>query len=138
MKPERIFTYDAVWGLKRMFYHVERFRLPVPVRVTELLIAVLLEVFFILDAAGPDFFGFLPPVIKYLVIPVGSAFLLSRLDVEGRPPYRILQSIISHTFDHKHWSRGFPIQPEEKEQTYQLTRIVGGINNYAPSSYRDS
>lgn len=138
MGPQRIFTYDAVWGLKRMFYHIERFKLPVPVKVTELLIFVILEVFFIIDTANFGIFGFLPPIMRYLFLPFGAAFILSRLDIEGRPPYRIIQSIIAHYLDHKHWSRGLPIQPQDKEETHKLTRLVGGIQDNATSSYRDS
>ncbi|WP_044641383.1 TcpE family conjugal transfer membrane protein [Risungbinella massiliensis] len=138
MGPQRIFTYDAVWGLKRMFYHIERFKLPVPIKVTELLIFVIFEVMFIIDMANANVFGFLPPIIRFLFIPLGASFILSRLDIEGRPPYRIIQSIIIHYFDHKHWSRGLPIQEEEKEETHKMTRLVGGIRDYATSSYRDS
>lgn len=137
-EPKRIYTFDSVWGLKRMFYHLERFKLPFPIKFSELLIVVIIEIVFLLDMANTRIFTFLPPSIRFLLIPFGLAFLLSRLDIEGRPPYRVLQSIIGHYLDHKDYSRGVPIVKDEKEETFQMTRVVGGIQKYATSSYRDS
>jgi hypothetical protein len=138
MRPQKIYTYDAVWGLKRMFYHIERFRLPVPVSVTELLIIVLMEVVFTLLTVYTTWAKSIPEVFRFVIFPFGTAWLMSRLDLEGRPPYQYLYSVITHALTPKHWSKGVPIPKEgEREETHQLTRLVGGIKRYAAHSNGD-
>jgi hypothetical protein len=136
MRPERIVTFDAVWGLKKVFYHIERFRLPIPVSLSELLIVVLLEAFFIIMSSKFDL-SFIPPVFRFALIPIGAAWLLSRVDLEGRPPYQYFWSSLTHMLSHKLWSRGVPIPDITEESTLHLTKMVGGVKHYATDADTD-
>lgn len=137
MRPERIVTYDAVWGLKKVFYHIERFRLPIPVSLSELLIVVLLEAFFIMMSNAAPWMSNIPPVFRFAIIPFGAAWLLSRVDLEGRPPYQYFWSSLTFLLSHKLWSRGVPIPDVTEEEDYQLTQMVGGIKHYATDTDTD-
>lgn len=137
MRPERIVTFDAVWGLKKVFYHIERFRLPIPVSLSELLIVILSESFFFYMSSKFPWMTVIPPVFRYAIIPFGSAWLLSRVDLEGRPPYQYIWSSITHALSYKLWSRGVPIPEVTEEATNQLTKMVGGIKHYAIDTDRD-
>jgi hypothetical protein len=137
VKPERISTFDAVWGLKKVFYHIERFRLPIPVSLSELLIVVLLEAFFIIMSNNFAWMSVIPPVFRFAIIPFGTAWLLSRVDLEGRPPYQYLWSSVTHSLSNKLWSRGVPIPDITEEATYHLTKMAGGIKHYATDTDRD-
>lgn len=136
MRPERIVTFDAVWGLKKVFYHIERFRLPIPVSLSELLIVILLEVFFIF-MSNFAWIAVIPPAFRYAIIPFGAAWLLSRVDLEGRPPYQYLWSSLTFALTHKLWSRGVPIPPLTVEANNHLTKMVGGIKHYAADTDTD-
>ncbi len=137
MRPERIVTFDAVWGLKRVFYHIERFRLPIPVRFSELLIVILLEAFFFYTSATFEWMTSIPAIFRFGLIPFGTAWLLSRVDLEGRPPYQYIWSSLTHALSHKLWSRGVPIPEVTEEATNHLTKMVGGIKHYATTTNRD-
>jgi hypothetical protein len=137
MRPERIVTFDAVWGLKKVFYHIERFRLPIPVSLSELLIVVILEAIFIFLSNKFAFMSVIPPVFRFAIIPFGAAWLLSRVDLEGRPPYQYFWSSFTHMLSHKLWSRGVPIPDITEEATYHLTKMVGGIKHYATDTDTD-
>jgi hypothetical protein len=136
MRPERIVTFDAVWGLKKVFYHIERFRLPIPVSLSELLIVLFFEVFF-LFMSQYAVIAAIPFVFRYAIIPFGAAWLLSRVDLEGRPPYQYFWSSLTFALSHKLWSRGVPIPPITEEANYHLTKMVGGIKHYATDTDTD-
>lgn len=136
MRPERIVTFDAVWGLKKVFYHIERFRLPIPVSLSELLIVIVVEAFFIF-MSNFAWIAAIPPVFRFAIIPFGAAWLLSRVDLEGRPPYQYFWSSLTFMFSHKIWSRGVPIPDVTEEGDYQLTQMVGGIKHYAADTDTD-
>lgn len=137
MRPERIVTFDAVWGLKKVFYHIERFRLPIPVSLSELLIVILLEALFIFLSQQFAWVAAIPPVFRFAIIPIGAAWVLSRVDLEGRPPYQYFWSSLTFMMSHKLWSRGVPIPDITEEATLQLTKMVGGIKHDVTNTNTD-
>lgn len=129
----RLRTYDEVWGMKRVFYHIERLRLPVPIALSELFIFLLLEsmaIFF----SRMEWFTSIPWAIRFLVIPFGSAWMLSRLDLEGRAPYQYFASLIRYLSSPKHWAHGRTILPFHNKRSYQLSRINGGKDHVSAHS----
>jgi hypothetical protein len=102
-----------------------------------LFIVVVLEALFIFLSQHFAWVTVIPPVFRYVLIPFGAAWLLSRVDLEGRPPYQYFWSSLTHLLSHKFWSRGVPIPEIMVETTPYLTRMVGGEKHYATNTDAD-
>jgi len=91
--PVTIRSYRLCFRLERRIYKIDRFRLPVswgvPLRGLGYAAAALLAV---LLAQGLPLLGAviggLHPAFRYAVVPVGVAYLLTALEVDGRPAHQ--------------------------------------------------
>lgn len=104
----RLRTYRQVWSQERVIYQIERVRLPFPVSFRQagvfavaLLSMVLLSALPLVAAASP--------VLRYLVIPGGVAWFLTKQRLDGKPPLRWLLSMLRYWLGPKRLNRFRPL-----------------------------
>jgi hypothetical protein len=91
--PLTIRSYRLCFRLERRIYKIDRFRVPlswgVPLRSVGYAAAALLAVLLLqrLPLLGA-LMGGLHPALRYAIVPVGVAYLLTALEVDGRPAHR--------------------------------------------------
>ena len=120
MNPLRISTYHHVWGLKRLIYHIQRLRLPVPVRLPDFVLfvgfeaAALLPVFRFI--AWGLRFGFFPPLLT---------LLFARAEVDGRPVFDFLVSLVRFNLSPHQFCGGRALP---RKDSYPLT-VSGSVTH---------
>jgi TcpE family len=116
----RIHTYSQVWGLRRIFYHIHKMRLPFPVNISELVIFVGTECFSYFVWRQGIHIGFAP---QFLIFPFAMTWAMSRMELEGRAPHLFFASLIRYLTRPKLWARGLPVRVQ-KVQSLELTRVI--------------
>jgi hypothetical protein len=107
-------SFRVVFALERRIHRVDRFRIPlpygVPVRAAVYAFVVLVLIVLVgrLPAVG-ELVAILPAPLRFVALPIGAGFLLSRARVDGRPAHRFLVSYLRHRAGARHLSAFRPI-----------------------------
>ena len=92
---KRVRSYTSIWNVEKVLYALGNLNMPLPATITQIgwgvgaFLAVLM-------------FRDLPPLcftdnflLLYLVIPIGTAVLMSKKTFDGKKPYSFLKSAVS-------------------------------------------
>lgn len=102
-------SFRVVFALERRIHRVDRFRIPLPyglpvrAAVYALVALVLVVLAGRLPAVG-ELIRLLPAPLRFVGLPVGTGFVLSRVRVDGRPAHRFLVSYARHRCAARHTS----------------------------------
>lgn len=94
----QIRSFRVVFDLERRLHKIDRWRIPlpygIPVRSLVYALAALVAVLVVarLPLAGA-LVGALPPAVRYVIIPVGIAYGLTQVRIDGRPAHRALLAL---------------------------------------------
>ena len=94
-------SFRVVFALERRIHRIDRWRIPVPygvpLRGVAYAIAALACVLAVqrLPLLG-DALGLLAPPLRLVILPVGAAYLLTRLQIDGRPAHRAALAWLAH------------------------------------------
>lgn len=108
--------------MRRVFYHIQRMKLPFPISLPELVIFAAGEALSVYLSRFA-FYHVLGFWIRFILLPVGLAWVLSRMELEGRAPHLFFSSLIRYAIRPKLFARGKPIK-QTPIRSYQLTKIV--------------
>jgi hypothetical protein len=101
-------SYALVFRMQRKLFKVDRWRLPLPggleLRAIVYAILVLLGDLIVsrLVLIGP-LTDELPAPLHWAILPGIAVFVLVKLEVEGRPPHRVIASLLGWWFKPKHF-----------------------------------
>jgi hypothetical protein len=98
-----IHSFRVVFELERRIHKVDRWRIPVPYGVplrglAYWAIALVVTIALTRMPIAGVLIGALPTPIRLLILPVGVAYLLVRIDVDGRPAHTALVTWIGWKF----------------------------------------
>jgi hypothetical protein len=102
-EPVRLRTYRQVWLQEKVIYQVERIRLPFPISLRQASLFALFAL--ILGLVG----GFLPPLLRFLLLPGLLTWFLTRQRLDGKPPLLWLRSLLRYLFAPKQLRRLAPL-----------------------------
>lgn len=91
-------SYRVCFEFERRIFRFERWRIPLPwglpVRSIVYFVAVLMGLLVLGRIPGASaLLGILPLPIRYVIVPVGLAYLLTELRIDGRPAHSALVAI---------------------------------------------
>lgn len=109
-KPYQIRTYKKVWKFERILYRFDRFRLPRPVTVWQLVYFFIGIILVVVIQNNTGLLSFVPDLVRYIGIPVGFSWFLSKVKLDGRHPFRWLVAMVLYLFEPKAINR---YQPSE-------------------------
>lgn len=98
-------TYEHVWNTPFKIYSIENIKLWVPINPWDLLYiggGVLLS--FILDRVLP-FYGYLPFIVKYIVVPYLFKLFLSKVKLDGKRPHKFFFDYLVYLVSSKEFER---------------------------------
>ncbi|MCO8288892.1 conjugal transfer protein [Tetragenococcus halophilus] len=120
---KKLKSYTSIWSVEKVIYAINDFKLPFPVTFSQMAWFVG-SLFFVI------FLSHIPPLsliegalLKYIGIPVGLTWFMSRKTFDGKKPYRFIQSVLLYfvrsklTYAHKKVNF-------QKENMNQETTIV--------------
>ena len=92
-------SYRVVFRLERRIFQVDRFRLPFPygVEVRALVYAAVVYLAVLILSGLPALgvlLGLLPAPVHWGLLPLGIVFAMLKLRIDGRPPHRVLGSLL--------------------------------------------
>lgn len=104
----RLRTYRQVWSQERVIYQIERVRLPFPVSFRQM------GVFAASAIVMAGISRILPldrtsPVLRYLLIPGGLTWFLTKQRLDGKPPLKWLLSMLRYALGPKRLNRLQPM-----------------------------
>lgn len=109
----RLRTYRQVWSQERVIYQVEKVRLPFPVSFRQAGVFAVTVALMAL-VSGMPVVSATSPVLRYLILPGGVTWFLTKQRLDGKPPLRWLFSMLRFAVSPKRLNRLRPItqQPE--------------------------
>lgn len=112
---KRIKSYTGIWNVEKVLYAVGDVEMPFPATYTQIAWAVgtLCVIWMFSDV--PPFSLMENPLLKWVCIPVGTAWFMSKKAFDGKKPYRFLKSAVSYLFRPKQTYAG-------KKVTYRKIR----------------
>lgn len=117
-------SYRSVYRIERRLFKFAQWRLPFPHGLSLRTLGYLgvLWMLLLLAAAIPvlsSLLALLPFVVHWLLIPAGGAYLLSTVEVDGRPPHHVAFSWLRWRMAPKHYAMG-----ERNSGAYRPTALM--------------
>lgn len=97
----RIKTYTNIWRIEGVLYSLYDIKLPVPITYTQIGYLVLSFLFIVMFSDTFPLSIINNPLLKYLVIPIGFAWFMSKKTFDGKKPYKFIISFIKYHFRNK-------------------------------------
>lgn len=120
---KRIKSYTSIWNVEKVLYSLSDLQLPFPVTFTQ--IAWFIAVLFLVIV-----FGDMPPfsmtdnvLLKYVVIPVGTAWFMSKKAFDGKKPYSFLKSVLAFALRPKITYAGKPVKLKKEVLNEKITAV---------------
>ena len=120
---KKIRTYTSIWSLEKMLYALGDITLPFA--------TTFMQIGWGLGALGlMMFLGHLPPLsfidntlIKFVVIPIGTAWFMGQKTFDGKKPHKFLMSVISYALRQKLTYAGTPIKMRKEKSPRGITAV---------------
>ena len=120
---KKIRSYTSVWSLEKMLYAFGDITLPFA--------TTFMQIAWCLGVAGiMVFLGDLPPLsfidntlIKFGVIPIGTAWFMGQKTFDGKKPHKFLMSVISYALRQKLTYAGTPIKMRKEKSARGITAV---------------
>lgn len=104
----RLRTYRQVWSTERVIYQIERVRLPFPVTFRQAgVFGAALAAMLLLSRI--PLVGAVPGLARYVLVPFGITWFLTRQRLDGKPPLAWLLTMAKYAFSPKRLNRFQPI-----------------------------
>lgn len=118
----RVRTYTNVWRAERLIYTIGDFRLPRPVKMSQVI--VFMGIFFLsfLMKGFPPFI-FQGAIMDHIAIPAFTAYVLGRRAFDGKRPLSFLRSCAFYFFKHRAHVMGREYRPQEMAYRGQIIMI---------------
>lgn len=114
---KRIKSYTSIWAVEKVIYAINDFLLPFPVTFNQM-------AWFVLSLFLVIMFGKVPPLslidgafLKYLGLPAGFTWFMSRKIFDGKKPFDFMKSLVTYLFCPKVTFDGKVIKLNKKKRT---------------------
>lgn len=112
---KKIRSYTNIWNVEKVLYSINDLKLPFPVTYTQMAWMVASVIFVIMFGNIPPFCFIENVFIKYLVVPVGVTWFMSKKTFDGKKPYAFLKSVFSYFTRAKRTYAGKKVQYRKKK-----------------------
>lgn len=116
-------SYTSIWNVEKVIYGIEDFTLPVPMTISQ--ICWLVGTFMIVVMCRD-----MPPLcytdnflLKYLVIPGGITWFMSKKTFDGKKPYRFIKSVFAYMMRPKLTYAGRAVKYEKQKLDENITIV---------------
>ena len=120
---KKIKSYTSIWAVEKVIYAINDFQLPFPVTFSQM-------AWFVVTLLIMIVFGSIPPLsliqgafLKYLGIPIGVTWFMSKKTFDGKRPYGFLRSVILYVFRTKKTFAGKKIKMKKINDQSEITTV---------------
>lgn len=131
----RIKTYTNIWRIEGVLYSLYDIKLPVPITYTQIGYLVLSFLFIVMFSDTFPLSIINNPLLKYLVIPIGFTWFMSKKTFDGKKPYKFIVSFIKYHFRNKLTtkSREINLRNIVVDCEIAILKNIGGVKNEVSS-----
>ncbi|WP_080873454.1 conjugal transfer protein [Oceanobacillus timonensis] len=122
---KKLKSYTRIWSVEKVIYAINDFRLPFPVTFSQM-------TWFVLSLLVVILLGNLPPLslidgalLKYVGVPVGLTWFMSKKSFDGKKPYGFLKSVITYFFRPKVTYGGKAVKLQKQMMNETITAVKG-------------
>ena len=95
---KKLKSYTSIWSIEKVIYAINDFRLPFPVTFTQMTWFVL-SLFVIMLLSNVPPLSFIEGVLlKYVGLPIGLTWFMSKKTFDGKKPYGFIKSAVTYFF----------------------------------------
>ncbi|KZE78157.1 hypothetical protein AV654_19470 [Paenibacillus elgii] len=99
--PYVIPTYKRVWKIERTLVRLDRFKLPRPITIWQIIYFMVAFVVVLIIDKNTPLLSWLGGTLRYVFLPGAIAFYLSKVKHDGKAPHRFLLTIIKYELSPK-------------------------------------
>ncbi|MCT1905129.1 conjugal transfer protein [Oceanobacillus sojae] len=125
---KKLKSYTRIWSVEKVIYAINDFRLPFPVTFNQM-------TWFVLSLLAVILLGNLPPLslidgalLKYVGIPVGITWFMSKKSFDGKKPYGFLKSVVTYFIRPKVTYAGKLVKFQKKKVDEEITAVRGKVH----------
>ncbi|WP_368901387.1 conjugal transfer protein [Oceanobacillus oncorhynchi] len=122
---KKLKSYTRIWSVEKVIYAINDFRLPFPVTFNQM-------TWFVLSLLAVMLLGNLPPLslidgalLKYVGVPVGITWFMSKKSFDGKKPYGFLKSVVTYFIRAKVTYAGKTVKFQKKKVDEEITAVRG-------------
>lgn len=104
-RPIVIPVYKRVWKVERYLYRIDRFKLLRPVTYWQIGYFFISVIAMYLLSKYVGIFNFVPVLVRYIVIPIGLAYYLSKARHDGKAPHRWIYGYARYLLSPRYYNR---------------------------------
>ena len=120
---KKLKSYTRIWSVEKVIYAINDFRLPFPVTFNQMS-------WFVLSLLLVMLLGNLPPLsmingalLKYVGVPVGLTWFMSKKTFDGKKPYSFLKAVLTYLFRPKVTYAGKTVKLQRVKVNENLTAV---------------
>ncbi|WP_142967491.1 conjugal transfer protein [Enterococcus casseliflavus] len=120
---KKIKSYTSIWAVEKVIYAINDFQLPFPVTFSQMAWFVLTLLIMIVFENVPPLSLLQGAFLKYLGIPIGITWFMSKKTFDGKRPYGFLRSVILYAFRAKKTFAGKNIKMKKVNDQSEITTV---------------
>ena len=129
----KIKSYTKIWTIEKMLYAIGDINLPFAMTFSQVAWFVSLLMFMIMFGNMQPFTSIENPVVKYVLIPAGITWFMSKKTFDAKRPYRYVMTVLAYVCRPKITYAGKKRIFKVQKQTGQFTTVrryqVNGISD---------
>ncbi|WP_269411365.1 conjugal transfer protein [Lentibacillus daqui] len=122
---KKLKSYTRIWSVEKVIYAINDFRLPFPVTFNQM-------TWFVLSLLAVMLLGNLPPLslidgalLKYVGVPIGITWFMSKKSFDGKKPYGFLKSVVTYFIRPKMTYAGKTVKLQKQTVDEAVTAVRG-------------
>lgn len=120
---KKIKSHTSIWSVEKVLYGINDLHLPFPITYSEMAWFVCTFLIVIMFADAPPLSFIENPLLKYVAIPAGLTWFVSRKSFDGKKPYGFLRSLISYAVRPKTTFGGKAVNYKKEKGDYNITIV---------------
>lgn len=121
-------SYTRIWSVEKVIYAINDFRLPFPVTFNQMSWFVLSLLFVMLLGNIPPLSLIDGALLKYVGVPVGLTWFMSKKTFDGKKPYSFLKAMLTYLFRPKVTYAGKTIKLQRVKVNENLTAVRSEVH----------
>lgn len=120
---KQIKSYTSIWNVEKILYAIEDLNLPFPMTYSQMAWFVMSLLVVILLGNVPPLSFIDGTLIKYLGIPAGITWFMSRKTFDGKKPYSFMKTVIMYAVRPKVTYAGKPVKLKKEALDTVITTV---------------
>ena len=120
---KKLKSYTSIWSIEKVIYAINDFRLPFPVTFTQMTWFVLSLFSVMLLSNVPPLSFIEGALLKYVGIPIGLTWFMSKKTFDGKKPYGFLKSAVTYFFRPKVTYAGKTVRLKRTKVNEAITTV---------------